>query len=794
MKIVGTVKDNVELKEYILSYRKKGSEDYSQISKGSISIIQDEIGIFDTTYLKNGVYEINLYAEDTAGNKSYLTADDVSAEDNRGIDKVEVFKNGEIIGTEEGKYTISENEAGINKIKVIVTDIDGNETIKEVEYIVIDDRDKIAPTVEINTPEHGKTISGLISIVGTAKDDKELARYTLKYRKVGDEKFTTFAEVDKDRENEMLGVLNTNVLENCMYEVRLIAEDKGGNISYTQYTYNVLNKSVDENIAPQISLVLSKQFASINEKVKAGIIVLDSDLKEYKVYMDGVEVKDNNGIFEFTSTTTKSVEIKVYAIDEKGNKAEVKDTCIFYNDLDKIAPTAKINKPDEIEILTAPTAIIGSAFDETEMDKYILDYKKKGDVGYTTIVDSNIEKNNKELGIFDTTMLSNGIYEVRLRVIDKGGNITTTKNIYTVEGKMKIGNMAFSFQDIKSNMNGISISVNRHYDNRNKQKGDFGIGWNLGLQDIKIYESYPLFEGYEQHKEGSWLFTKYVVSETVPHYVVVSYGDGTSDRFKVKLSNTSSPYVPLYETYIEFESVTNPDVKLQIDGYNAIELWGRTGEVQNIFEYTANNFILTQGDGTKLYINKDTGLKSIKEPNGNEIKVSRNGYTSANGKSIIFKRDSENRIVRAIDINGDVTSYNYDNNGDLVKVINPMNNTVNFKYDNNHNIIEIIDPTGASVSRNEYDENGRLIATIDGEGNRTEFDHNIDKNTEVVKDKNGNIYTYHYDDYGNLMKQIDPLGNVIENKFDENNNLISTIDQLGNIKKYGYDENNRLIG
>ena len=95
--------------------------------------------------------------------------------------------------------------------------------------------------------------------------------------------------------------------------------------------------------------------------------------------------------------------------------------------------------------------------------------------------------------------------------------------------------MNIGFTDITAKMGGSTVTVNRMYDSRNKQQGDFGIGWTLGISGMKLYETNDIANGYQMTQSGSLFSTAYQISETVSHDVTVTYGDGTSDRFEVSL-------------------------------------------------------------------------------------------------------------------------------------------------------------------------------------------------------------------------------------------------------------------
>ena len=138
---------------------------------------------------------------------------------------------------------------------------------------------------------------------------------------------------------------------------------------------------------------------------------------------------------------------------------------------------------------------------------------------------------NGILGELDTTMLENGRYLLRLTVVDNGGNRLRVERSINVSGNLKIGNFSLSFTDISANVSGIPLTVIRSYDSRNKTSGDFGTGWRLGLQSVRLSEANDLSYGYEMIQEGQRFSTGYYVVQTLCHDVTVTYGDGNSSTF-----------------------------------------------------------------------------------------------------------------------------------------------------------------------------------------------------------------------------------------------------------------------
>lgn len=229
------------------------------------------------------------------------------------------------------------------------------------------------------------------------------------------------------------------------------------------------------------------------------------------------------------------------------------------------------------------------------------------------------------------------------------------------------------------------------------------------------------------------------MKETLNHDVIVSYGDGSSDRFEITFSPGRNALIPISEVTLGYRCVTNPKVKLEILG----DTLAYVGDGQLVFldeeMYEALSYKLTTEEGTEIYLNKKKGVYKIEDNNGNVITVDKNGYHSKDGKSITLKRDSEDRVVSATDPAGNITNYAYDAAGDLVSVTDAAGRTVSFAYDKKHNLMSMTDPMGIAVARNEYDDDGRVV---DRNGKATVYEYDELGNRSAVKYPNGNIMTY----------------------------------------------------
>ena len=455
--------------------------------------------------------------------------------------------------------------------------------------------------------------------------------------------------------------------------------------------------------------------------------------------------------------------------------------------------TVLMTSPENDDIVTAPTDIIGTVSCDTGKVEYSIGYRPYGKGDYTEFVSGKESVDNGNLGQLDPTLLANGRYQIRITAKDDKGNSKKVTKTVNIEGSLKVGNYHIGFTDITASMGGTSINVNRIYDSTVKESGDFGYGWSMSMQGLKLYENADLSSGYQQVVSGSAFSTRYQMTETKNHDVIVTYGDGTSDRFELTFNPAMSALRPISEVTLGYKCVTNQKVKLEVLG----DTTGTYSSGMILFYeldlFSNPSYRLTTENGEKLYLNKDKGVFRIEDSAGHIVTVDDNGYHSTDGKSVELKRDKQNRVTEAIDPLGNKTTYKYDKNGDLVSVTDSAERTVSYTYDNKHNLISITDPMGIAVSRNEYDNEGRLVATIDADGNRIEFSHDVEGRQEVVKDRRGNSTVYVYDERGNVVQTTDALGNITYNTYDANNNCISKTDANGHTTKYTYDKNGNNI-
>jgi RHS repeat-associated protein len=390
-------------------------------------------------------------------------------------------------------------------------------------------------------------------------------------------------------------------------------------------------------------------------------------------------------------------------------------------------------------------------------------------------------------------MLINDQYTLRLTVFDRGGNTQEASANVQVARDMKIGNFSLTFTDLSVPMSGLPIVVNRVYDSRDKRKGDFGIGWRLEVQTMRIRTNRVLGTGWVRGQSGASI----TLSPTDAHKVSVTLPDGRVEEFDMQVSPTSALGSLDFTNVIGFTPRGGTVGRLEAMGDNSLAIVN-AGALDELVEFGSLNtynpqlYRYTSPDGTEFVVHRTSGVQSIKETNGNTLTFGANGIIHSAGKSALFQRDSEGRIVQLTDPRGGIQTYNYDTNGDLISHADPLVNITRFAYDHRHNLLQITDPLNRNAVRNEYDDKGRLIQVTDASGNRTTFAHDIDGRRETTTDRLGRVSSFVYDDRGNIVSRTNALGETESFTYDSQGNRLTARNALGHTSTFAYDSRNNL--
>jgi hypothetical protein len=134
------------------------------------------------------------------------------------------------------------------------------------------------------------------------------------------------------------------------------------------------------------------------------------------------------------------------------------------------------------------------------------------------------------LGTVDPTPLLNGIYELQLTVTDVSGRTSTAATTFVVEGNQKIGIFSLSYVDLAVPLVGLPIQITRTYDSRDKRAEDFGVGWSLGISNVRLQENRPLGAAWT----GTRSFVNFCVEPAAPHIISITLPDNSVHQFEAR--------------------------------------------------------------------------------------------------------------------------------------------------------------------------------------------------------------------------------------------------------------------
>ena len=242
-----------------------------------------------------------------------------------------------------------------------------------------------------------------------------------------------------------------------------------------------------ESNSDSLNLVLSGTVADTGDTLKV-YLTYPEEATDIRLTAEGAEVELYGRTAEISSDTPGEVDVTL-TVTINGEEKSVTRTVRFFDPADTTHPKASFLTPEADSELKTKTEITGTVWDETSIAYYTLEYRMEGTDTFKEISSGEEMVEEGILGELDTTLLENGRYLLRLTVVDNGGNRIRVERAINVTGNLKVGNLSLSFTDINANVSGVPLTVIRSYDSRNKTSGDFGTGWRLGLQSVRLTEA-----------------------------------------------------------------------------------------------------------------------------------------------------------------------------------------------------------------------------------------------------------------------------------------------------------------
>ncbi len=563
---------------------------------------------------------------------------------------------------------------------------------------------------------------------------------------------------------------------------------------FTRVTYNL---TVEADVVPlDLDITAEPNRVNPGEDVLISLIA-SGGLGRYdtQLSMDGSPVVLVNNQATVTALTPGRYELSGQVMDSTTTVDALAHFTVM-DPSDVTAPIVSIASPAQNTELTSPVDLIGTIQDDN-LDEYIVALVERGSSAQQIIARGTSNINNAVITTIDPTVLINGQYAVVVQATDINGLQSSQTVNVVVEGDLKVGNFSFTVTDLEIPMAGIPIRVNRTYDSRRRHEDlDFGYGWSIDYQNIRVDESRTPGLGWElnEYETGPFGVLQHFCVEPIGAPVItLTLPNGDVERFET----AADPWCeisPHLDVNLVFTAVEGTESTLETVG----DAGGRltSGNIADLADASAivnpDHYRLTTRTGYIYTLSQTFGIQTITDPNGYVLTYTDNGIFHSSGKSILFNRDANGHIVSIVDPAGNTLDYRYDLTGDLREARNTLQvqqneDGVSYDYNRSHGLLDITDPLGRSIVRNIYDEAGRLTAQEDEDGNRTEFNHDLPGRVSVVTNRLGHNTQYNYDERGNVLSQVDALGNTRLYTYDADDNQLTETNELGHRTEATYN-------
>ncbi len=702
--------------------------------------------------------------------------------------------NGMVINENTGLITWTSNLAGIGRVTVLVSDLDGGESEQSFEVTVRESN--LPPTINsspITTVSAGETYRYNLNAVDPNSDPLTYSVTSGPSRLVID----SFGRI----------TWPTNLADTGSQHVKVTVADDSGATTVQEYDI-VLALDTE---SPKARIQVSSNPIALGEVLDLLVTATDNmRVESLDATFDGKPISlDSRGRASLTMTKAGTIQIIAIAKDAVGNSTQQTKELLVIDTSVTDAPEVDVTVPAENATITSPTDIIGTVRDPN-LVSWKVEVAPVAGGAFTQIASGMAEVNNAKLATFDPTLLQNDSYIVRLTAFNSGGLTSSIDTTVNVSGDLKLGNFRMSFTDISIPLAGIPILATRTYDTlTSNQGGDLGYGWKLSYRDVDLRTNLS-----KTGDEAGGLFPPFRDGTRV--YVTLPGGKREGFTFKPKAVGLFDPYQKEQVVPPEFQSgnglravyfvpsfvpdngVTSrlsvPRYQLSKQGHEYFQYGGglpyNPEDPAYLGRYTVTR------DGFDYSINgQSKQLMRVRDANGTSLSFDQDTITSSRGVSIKLTRDLSNRIVSITDPSGNSVQYGYDSVGNLASVTDRSGNQTRFVYRQSppHYLDQVIDPLGNIGVRTNLDAEGRVVSLTDANGNTTQKSYSSDSSSEEIVDALGRKRLLQYNDRGNSIREVDAFGRVTQRSFDSDNHLLSLTDALGNTTTYEYDDTGNQV-
>ncbi|MDH5450848.1 MAG: Ig-like domain-containing protein [Candidatus Bathyarchaeota archaeon] len=274
--------------------------------------------------------------------------------------------------------------------------------------------DNTSPTVNVISPKNSSAVSGEVTIEAYASDLNgiEKVEFTIE---------SSIAQMIFDSNSgHWIGALNTTTFPDGGYSLGVTAFDTAGN-NHTTFLWITV-----DNTDPYAVTRTPLDYELIHGEAVVNITATDANLDKAELYMGGTLVATwtNSGIHTHAWTTTAYTDgtynITLSVKDKAGNFATTKITVV----VDNTVPLAEIREPDDQGFLRGIFNVTTWVYD-VNLDQVRLEANG-------SVIDTwNLS--GLRISTWNTTMLTDGVYVIRLLVDDAALNVIEKTVTTTVD-------------------------------------------------------------------------------------------------------------------------------------------------------------------------------------------------------------------------------------------------------------------------------------------------------------------------------------------------------------------------
>lgn len=241
----------------------------------------------------------------------------------------------------------------------------------------------------------------------------------------------------------------------------------------------------------------------------------------------------------------------------------------------------------------------------------------------------------------------------------------------------------------------------------------------------------------------------------------------------------------------------------QPDSRTAGTYFPMKGDHARLTEAAGGGFRLQESDGTVEAFRADGLIDYVEDTNGNRITAAYSGslltsLTHSGDQTLTLSYTPANLIQTLTDPDGRTTTFAYDaSNEHLTSVQYFDGTTVRYEYSMGvsaqaeHALTQIEFPGGRHQFFS-YDTQGRL-ASVSRDGGAEAITFTYGRSGLVnITNAVGKTWGYYRDQYGRVVRIVDPNGNERRANFDDEFHLASRTDPAGLSHRYTYDANGNL--